>query len=66
MGSLDFNLIKLIFGIIVTIGFFTISALLVLFPSIEPNQAMIFMLGQMSVAFILVYRHVFQAKTTAK
>ena len=61
MKMIDFNLIKLVFGVMVTVGFFVVLIMLFLFPTVT-NDLVIFMLGQASVAFILVYRHIFQAK----
>jgi hypothetical protein len=56
MTQLEF--MKFTFGISAIIGFF--SMIVLLFITDIENDLIVFMLGQASTAFILVFRHVFK------
>ena len=63
--SLDFNIIKLSFGALVLVGFFFVVTLMIVYPD-SKTEALLILVGQLSAGFILVLRHVFQAKTEKK
>ncbi len=62
---MDFNIIKLTFGSVVLIGFFFVITIIMFLPD-KTNDVILVLVGQLSVGFILVLRHVFQSKTEKK
>ncbi len=62
---MDFNIIKLTFGSVVLIGFFFVITIIMFLPE-KTNDVILVLVGQLSAGFILVLRHVFQAKTEKK